>query len=341
MAYLDFVSLYAAQNKRPVEELLAEDPPNFALGANARGEALIESLRKSVDIDFSGKRVLDVGCALGGLSVALAMAGAATVGIDTHPKLLAYAEANAFGQANLAIAMHDISDIAIRKHFGAGSFEVIFLNDVLEKHYDIDTLMGNVDYLLSPHGLVYFRTLNGNSLRLILTDPHKKAFGLPLMAPDYWHHFGPRSATVYYRPINTILAQFQFYNMPKRMFIDDENALVHFTERRLARRIQDIYAKSRTAEYPDPAIGKLLRKQATRLRDRYLHDWRRKGEDFAKIKYGTVAYHGFVGRSGAVLSTNLPLVNVPELGMIIRHAPAEVAPTPAVPARRVAVPAAS
>ena len=44
MAYSDFVKLYATENKRVPEELLAERPLSFAMATNERGEALIRRL---------------------------------------------------------------------------------------------------------------------------------------------------------------------------------------------------------------------------------------------------------------------------------------------------------
>ena len=173
MAYSDFVRLYAAENKRSPEDLLAERPLSFAMTTNDRGEALIGALKQWSGTELSGKRVLDVGCAYGGLSIALANAGASVVGIESNPKLLAYAEANAFGTAQVALSPADISTISIRKKFEPGSFDLIFLNDALERHFDVDTLVSNVDHLLAADGLVHFRTINSNSTRFILSDGHK------------------------------------------------------------------------------------------------------------------------------------------------------------------------
>src|SRR4029077_4016468 len=102
-----------------------------------------------------------------------AKAGATTVGLESNPKLLAYAEANAFGVADVQLSLVDLSSIAIRQKFSPRSFDLIFLNDSLERNYDAEALVANVDYLLADGGLVHFKTVNSHSTRFILSDGHK------------------------------------------------------------------------------------------------------------------------------------------------------------------------
>lgn len=322
MAYSDFVQLYAAENKRNPEDLLAERPLNFAMATNDRGEALIGALKQWSGIGLSGKRVLDVGCAYGGLSIALANAGASVVGIESNPKLLAYAEANTFGTAQVTLSPADISTISIRQTFEPGSFDLIFLNDALERHFDIDTLVSNVDHLLAADGLVHFRTINSNSTRFILSDGHKKVFGLPLIEPDLWHHLYQKRAAIYYRPISTYLAMFQYYGMPKHVLIDEEQAITRRNERRLGLQIKEIYSRARAEDVSDPLLKSALRKQTTKLRDRYQFDLEKHGSDFVRFKYGSTFLSGCIGRREAVLQLNSPTSELAEFGSVVRTAPA-------------------
>lgn len=329
MAYSDFVALFALETKRSPEELLAERPLKFPLGTNERGEALLDTLRTSVRLSLSGKRALDVGCAYGGLSIALAKAGASVVGIEGNAKLLSFAEANAHGIRGVELKLLDLANISLRDKFGPRSFDVIFLNDILEKYYEPDTIISNVDYLLSDAGLVYFKTVNSNSLRFIHSDGRNKAFGLALVDPDYWVHFGAKKPSIYYRSLFTTLGQFAFYGIGKRILIDEEKVLSRLSERHMSRRIREIFATAREKEFPDPGIGQILRRQTVRLRDRYIYDVRSRGDDYVKFKYGSSFFFVLAGRSDSVLAPNQLTTDLPEFGSVIRREVAEVEATEA------------
>jgi SAM-dependent methyltransferase len=318
MGYSDFVSLYSLDVKCSPEELLAERPLRFPIASNERGEALVNSLQQLSKMDLSGKRVLDVGCAYGGLSIALAKAGASVVGTESNPKLLAFAEANAYGTPDVSLSAADISSVSIRQKHAARSFDLIFLNDVLERSYEIDTIISNVDYLLAKDGLVYFKTVNNNSTRFILSDGYRKTFGLLLIDPDCWFYMEPKRASVYYRPLSTYFAMFQLYNMSKRVLIDEEQVLNRRTERRLSGQIKEIFAKARTIEPLDPVLKSILRKQTIKLRDRYVFDLQAHGEHFIKFKYGSAFFSGFFGRSDSVVELSTPTLELPEFGAIAR-----------------------
>lgn len=96
------------------------------MSTNKRNEAWVSSLQSRARSKFASKRVLDMGCTYGGLSIALAKSGVAVTGIDTSPKLIAYAEANAYNDSDISFQVLDISDVSIRRHFSHGSFELIF-----------------------------------------------------------------------------------------------------------------------------------------------------------------------------------------------------------------------
>lgn len=318
MAYSDFVALYALDSKRTPEELLAEQPLCFPLATNQRGEALVDSLKHWIELDLSGKRILDIGCAYGGLSIALAQAGAKVVGIETNQKLLGYAEANAYGSSDIKFSLVDIASLSIREKFAAQSFDIIFLSDVLDRHYEIDTLVSNIDHLLAPGGLVYFKTVNGNSMRFALADAQKKTFGISLVEPDRWFYWQRTMAAIYYRPVSSYLAMFQYYNMPKRALFDDERSFARFSEKRLTRRLKEIFTKARTDILPDENLKPLLRRQTTKLRDRFTFDYKTHGEDYVRFKYGSSFFVGVVGRADAVIEWKSPTIELPEYGMVGR-----------------------
>lgn len=91
MSYRDFLEMYARDVKTDPETLLAQKPLSFPVSTNERGEALVSLLQRTTELELGGKRVLDVGCAYGGLSIALARAGANVSAVDVNPKFIGYA----------------------------------------------------------------------------------------------------------------------------------------------------------------------------------------------------------------------------------------------------------
>lgn len=315
--YQDFVALFAADNKLSVEQLLAEQPLRFALSGNERGETLVGVLQKWAGLQIAGKRVLDAGCSFGGLVVALAKAGASVTGLESSAKLLAYAEANAFGVPNVELAAGELGGLAVRQRFPAKSFDCIFLGDALERHYEIDSLIANIDYLLADGGVVHFRTINARSARYVAADAHKKLFGLTLVAPDLAHLFKLKKMPAYYRPITTYLALFQYHGLPKHVLLDDERTLARSNVRRLSGQVRTIFAEARSETKKDGELASSLRKETTRFRDRFAFDVQSRGDDFVKVKYGTQFHSGLVCRSDATLAFGAPAVDMPEFGTVL------------------------
>lgn len=318
MTYMDFVALYALDSKRKPEHLLAETPLSFAMATNDRGDALVDALQAAVSLNLSGKRVLDVGCGYGGLCVALAKRNARPVGIDSSAKLVAYAEANAFGQSDISFSVMDFGTKAICANFAEGSFDLIFVNDMFDRHHDTDLIAGNLDHLLADGGAIYFKMANIDSLRAILAGGKTKTFGIPLLEPDEWHSLeGPKSP-IHYKPLSAVLGQLQYYNMPTRVLFDDEKVFSGFSERRLTRRVREIFSRARAPEYANATFSPGLRKQSTRLRDKYTYDLQQFGEDYAKFKYGSMFFAGLVGRPGAAITPKIATVSLPHFGDVVR-----------------------
>lgn len=316
MSFEDFLTLYAADTKRSPTDLLAEHPLSFPVSANARGEAFVDFLTSTLDIDLSGKRVMDIGCAYGGLSVALAKAEASVTGIDISPKLLSYAEANIRGLANIDLRVLDASDVTIRHMFSRHSFDLIVLNDVLEHIYDTTRLFSNIDYLLNDRGFVYFKVPNGLSPRYILSEGHRKIFGLSLLDPDCWFYLCPKRASIFYRPMQYFEAIFSFFDLSQIIWTDHEDVFRRFSHRKLKSQIREVFQKLRDYDFMDASIKPVLRHQIIKFRDEYDHDLENYGEDYVKFKYGSYFYIGFAGRSGAQIWPRTPVREIPEIGRI-------------------------
>jgi 2-polyprenyl-3-methyl-5-hydroxy-6-metoxy-1,4-benzoquinol methylase len=316
MSYDDFVALYAADVKRSAAALLDERPLSFPISTNQRGRAFVDFLTATLDIELAGKRVLDIGCAYGGMLIALAEAQAKVSGIDVSPKFINYAKANVRGTADVDLQVLDASSIAIRENFPKKSFDLIILHDVLEHIYDTTRLISNIDYLLADEGVVYFKVPNGLSPRFILSEGHRKIFGLSLLDPDCWFYLYPKRASIFYRPLEYFEALFKFFEMPQLMFVDHEDVFRRFTVRKLKNQIKEVFQKARDYEYPDAYVKPILRHSIVRFRDEYGYDLQSRDEDYIKFKYGSYFYVGFAGRPNATLRPGVAIRDVDGVGTI-------------------------
>jgi 2-polyprenyl-3-methyl-5-hydroxy-6-metoxy-1,4-benzoquinol methylase len=104
--------------------------------------------------DVRGKRVLDVGCASGGLSEAFAERGARVVGIDLNPRLIERARERLGSKAEFRVA-----DIAAPLSFlEAGSFDVVAASLVLHYLADWGPPLREFARILRPRGALLIST---------------------------------------------------------------------------------------------------------------------------------------------------------------------------------------
>ncbi len=111
--------------------------------------------------DWSGKQVLDLGCAGGFMAEALAQRGAAVTGIDPAKEAIAAARAHA-----------DSSGLAIRYDVGVGedlpyehgAFDYVVCVDVLEHVADLQKVLDETYRVLKPGGVFLFDTINRNPI---------------------------------------------------------------------------------------------------------------------------------------------------------------------------------
>ena len=117
-------------------------------------------------IDWDGKKVLDLGCAGGFMSEALAERGALVTGIDPAKEAVAAARAHAAQTGS-----------SIQYDVGAGeampypdqSFDAVVCVDVLEHVADLRQVIREISRVLIPNGLFLFDTINRNLLSRIAT----------------------------------------------------------------------------------------------------------------------------------------------------------------------------
>ena len=317
MAYEDFVKLYATDVKVSPEKLLQAKPLSFPISTNIRGEATVQFLRGALDLDFKAKRVLDIGCAYGGFSIALANAGADVTGIDISDRFIEYAKVNARGIAVADFHVADASGIGLRKMLQKHSFDFVMLNDVLEHIYDTAGLIANLDWLLNPTGCFYFKVPNAHSPRWALSEGHRKIFGLTLLDPDCWFHLYPKRASIFYRRLAHFQGLFAHYNFPKLVYTDQESVFARFTKHRLEAQFKELAEKIETFEYPNATVKSYLEFGMKRFREEYLYDLENEPFEHVQFKYGSYFFTGFSGRPDAQLSPAQPARDVAGIGAVV------------------------
>ncbi|MGE3877347.1 MAG: bifunctional 2-polyprenyl-6-hydroxyphenol methylase/3-demethylubiquinol 3-O-methyltransferase UbiG, partial [Parvibaculaceae bacterium] len=115
--------------------------------------------------DWTGKRVLDLGCGGGFMAEALARRGALVTGIDPSPGAIdiAWKHAAESGLAiNYAVGTGESLDLADR------SFDIVVCVDVLEHVTDLDRVIAEIGRVLKPDGLFLFDTINRNGLAALV-----------------------------------------------------------------------------------------------------------------------------------------------------------------------------
>ncbi len=108
-------------------------------------------------IDWSGKRVLDLGCAGGFMSEAIFDRGAIVTGLDPASDAIAAARAHA-EETGRTIA-YDVG-VGESLPYEDGSFDAVVCVDVLEHVSDLGTVISEVARVLVPGGLFLFDTIN-------------------------------------------------------------------------------------------------------------------------------------------------------------------------------------
>lgn len=157
----------------------------YAISSNERGRALARRLAPHLPADRGQRgerRVLDVGCACGGVLAAYVAEGWAVTGIDLDPALLGLARVNLAeqGAADAPLLLHDATVDRPELH---GAFDLITANDVIEHVRHLDPFLRHLAAWLKPGGLIYFEIPNGLFPRFVIADGHHRLFGITLL--DY------------------------------------------------------------------------------------------------------------------------------------------------------------
>jgi len=102
--------------------------------------------------DLRGKQVLDVGCGLGGKTVAYAEAGAAVTGTDLLEKNVE--QSGAYAKMKGARAEFFVGDAAVLP-LGEGTFDTIVANDAMEHFAQPETALREMARVAKPGGAIW------------------------------------------------------------------------------------------------------------------------------------------------------------------------------------------
>ncbi len=117
-------------------------------------------------IDWTGRAVLDLGCAGGFMAEALADRGARVTGID--PAARAIEAARAHAAAHGRDIAYD-TGVGEALPYDAGAYDAVVCVDVLEHVADLTQVLAEVARVLRPGGLFLFDTINRNLLARLAT----------------------------------------------------------------------------------------------------------------------------------------------------------------------------
>ena len=153
-------------------------------------DALSDNNSHSLMVRLVGpdKRVLDVGCATGYLGEALIARGCRVSGVEIDPE-----SASRAAKLLDEVVVADLAQVDLVAHFGAASFDVVVLGDILEHLTDPDRLLRHVTRLLAPGGSVVISTPNvtHGSLRLALLQGRWRYTDTRSARPDARHILRP------------------------------------------------------------------------------------------------------------------------------------------------------
>ena len=116
--------------------------------------------------DWSGKDVLDLGCAGGFMAEAMATRGARVVGIDPAADAVGVARRHS---SSIGLTIQYDVGVGEALPYDSSGFDAVVCVDVLEHVADLNLVLAEVARYLRPGGLFLFDTINRNPIARLAT----------------------------------------------------------------------------------------------------------------------------------------------------------------------------
>jgi ubiquinone/menaquinone biosynthesis C-methylase UbiE len=128
-----------------------ESSEAYSLWEYRIGKGILDSYGRRLG-DLAGRRVLDIGCGLGGKTVAYAEANAVVTGVDISRDNVA--RSRAFARER-GVEADFVAGAAERLPFAGGSFDAVIANDSLEHFGDPEAALREIARVLKPGAPVF------------------------------------------------------------------------------------------------------------------------------------------------------------------------------------------
>ena len=142
--------------------------------------------------EIKGKRILDVGCGAGDLSLMLTQQGAEVIGVELDAQKVASANKTA-KQWNFDRARFIAGDVMKLQQMGLGQFDMIFCLALLEHINDDSGLISQMKSMLRPNGLFIMEVPNARRKTIPAVeaeDGHVRPGYIYEDVPDFLHSLG-------------------------------------------------------------------------------------------------------------------------------------------------------
>ncbi|MGI9461074.1 MAG: bifunctional 2-polyprenyl-6-hydroxyphenol methylase/3-demethylubiquinol 3-O-methyltransferase UbiG [Alphaproteobacteria bacterium] len=138
---------------------------------------------------IAGKKILDIGCGGGLLSVALYQWGGVVLGIDAEPTTIKVARTYQAKQKFYDGLTFDVAtpEILLADKKNLAAFDMVLAMEVIEHVMDGKKFVANIAQLVKPDGLVIFSTINRNL----------NSFLLAIVGAEYILHLLPKGTHQY------------------------------------------------------------------------------------------------------------------------------------------------